>query len=630
MNKSLKTGCISKYGYFNRFAFVNLTKSKIEIKSLDDDILRDFIGGSGLGAYLLYKYTKRDVEPLGEENILAFLTGPFVGTKIPTSGRHAVVTKSPLTNIWAESDIGGSFGTMLRFCGFDGIVLFGKAAKPVYLLVTDDKIEIRNAEHLWGRDTFYTDEKLKEETDKETKITSIGIAGENMVMFSSIMSDGRDGRAAGRAGVGAVMGSKNLKAICAKGTKQITIFDEASLNKSLRQFAPVLVKNTKPRKDFGTAGSLVGSEKVGDLPIKNWKIGSWEDGAQKISGQRMKDTILSGNYYCANCIIGCGRKIRINEGKYKGIDCGGPEYETLAMLGSMCLIDNLEAICKGNELCNKYGLDTISTGATIAFAMECYEKKIITDKDTDGIKLTWGNEDAMIQMINMIANKTGIGRVLAQGVRKASEILGPETKEFAIHVKGLEPPAHDPRAYNSIAVGYATSNRGACHLQGFSHPYEIGTTLPEVGFTEPFDRFAIIGKGRMTAILQNYMALCDSVKICKFAIVGGTTLTQLVEWLNYITGWNMSIEEFLKAGERIFTLKRIYNNECGITSEDDDLPDRLKCLKRGGGTNDNLPMLDEMLVEYYKYRQWDDKGRPRSEKIKELALDKYINYPSCI
>lgn len=611
------------YGYFNNYVFVDLTKGKITYKSFDESILKDFIGGSGLGAYILYKYTDKNTEPLSENNLLLFLTGPFVGTVVPSSGRHAVVTKSPATNIWAESDIGGSFGAMLRKCGIDGIIIRGKSKIPVYLWVNDENVEIRNATHLWGQDTFVVDEKIRQETDNEAEVTSIGIAGENMINFASIMSDGKDSRAAGRAGVGAVMGSKNLKAICAKGTKKVSIYDEVSLKKSVKDFLPTLIKNTKTRKEYGTAGSLMGSEKVGDLPIKNWKMGSWEEGAKKISGQVMTETILTGKYYCANCVIGCGRKIKINEGKYKTVG-SGPEYETLGMLGSMCLIDNLEAICKGNELCNRYGLDTISTGAVIAFAMECYENEIITDKDTNGIKLNWGNEEAMIEMIHMIATRYGIGNILAQGVKNASKIFGQKTGKYAIHVKGLEPPAHDPRAYNSLAISYATSNRGACHLQGFTHAYETGATLPEVGYNKPFDRFSVNNKGEMTAVLQNYMSLLDSLKICKFAITGGISATQIVNWLNYITGWNYTIEEFFKTGERIFNLKRIYNNECGITIEDDVLPDRLLNCCKGGGTIDNLPPLSVMLSDYYNYRKWDDKGKPSAEKIKDLKLDKYL------
>lgn len=611
------------YGYFNNYIFIDLNTGEITKTSFSESILRDFIGGSGLGSYILHKYAAKDTNPLGEENLLCFLTGPFVGTIVPSSGRHAVVTKSPLTNIWAESDIGGSFGEMLRKCGIDGIIISGRSKMPIYLWITEYNVEIRNAEHLWGKDTFYVDEKIRQETDINGEVTSIGIAGENLVNFASIMSDGKDSRAAGRSGVGAVMGSKNLKAICAKGNLKMPIFDEKSLNKSVKEFLPTLVKNTMTRKEHGTAGSLIGSEKIGDLPIKNWQNGSWVSGAKKISGQVMTESILTGKYFCAKCPIGCGRKISIDHGVY-AMKGSGPEYETLGMLGSMCLIDNLEAICKGNQLCNMYGLDTISTGAVIAFAMECYEKKIITDKDTGGINLEWGNEDAMINMIHLIAKRDGIGEILANGVKKASEFFGPSSNEFSIHVKGLEPPAHDPRAFSSLAVAYATSNRGACHLQAFSHAYEVSATLPEVGFDLPFDRFSSEGKGQMVAILQNYMSMLDSLKICKFAITGGTTVSQLIEWLNDITGWEYTVEEFFKTGERIFNLKRVYNFNCGLKKEDDTIPDRLLNCTKGGGTDDFLPPLKEMLDEYYNYRDWNYEGFPSLAKLSELKLDKYM------
>jgi len=406
------------------------------------------------------------------------------------------------------------------------------------------------------------------------------------------------------------------------GSKNTAVARPDELRRSIKEFLPTLVANTKFRKEFGTAGGIIAAENVGDLPIKNWQAGSWEEGAERVSGQRMAQTILTGKFYCSACMIGCGREVKITSGPYAGVQGAGPEYETLGMMGSLCLVDDLEAIAMANELCNRYGMDTISTGAVIAFAMECFEHGLVTEQDAGGVNLAWGNADAVIELIHQIGQKKDLGRVLAEGVKRAAAKIGGIAGEFALHVKGLEPPAHDPRAFNSLAVAYATSNRGACHLQGFTHPYETAAVLPELGYTKPLNRFDVKGKGKLTADLQNLMCMCDSLKICKFAVVGGVTLTHLVNWLNLVTGWDLDIAGFMQRGERLFNLKRLYNIRCGISRKDDTLPQRLLSLKRGsGGAADNLPPLGEMLAEYYDYRGWDEFGRPLPFKVEELALN---------
>jgi len=608
-------------GYHGKVVLIDLSKGSVgEIRVSGDDFQK-YIGGSGLGAKILYEGTGADTDSLGPNNLLILMTGPYTGTKIPTSGRHAVVTKSPLTGIWAESDIGGSWGTALKGAGIDGLVIKGIASHPTYIWINEGSIEIRRADHLWGVDTYQLDGLIKAETDPKAEVTSIGPAGENLVKFAAIMSDGKDGRAAGRSGVGAVMGAKKLKAIAVMGSLKTPIARPEELQQSIKELLPNLAVNTKARKDFGTAGTVMSAEDLGDLPIKNWQQGSWKEGAAKISGQRMAETILTGRYYCGSCTIGCGRVVKITSGPYAGVDGGGPEYETLAMLGSLCMVDDLEAISMANELCNRYGMDTISAGAAIAFAMECFEKGMLSAQDTGGVRLDWGSAEAVIELVHQIGQRKALGNLLAEGVRRAADLLVENAKEFALHVKGLEPPAHDPRAFNSLAVAYATSNRGACHLQGFSHPYEIRITMPEIGYLQPLDRFAVQGKGELTAILQNLMCMCDSLKICKFALLGGTTLTHLTAWLNQIAGWDLSIEEFLRTGERLFNLKRMYNVRCGITRQDDTLPKRLLTLKRGtGGAAENLPPLEEMLAEYYRYRGWDESGIPTPAKLAELGL----------
>lgn len=609
-------------GYMGKILRVNLSNQEIQIEPLNEQWAEKFIGGSGLGAKYLFEMTDEKTDPLGPENPLIFMNGPFTGTSVPLSGRHGVVSRSPLTGIFGESDVGGTWGSNLKKAGFDGILITGKSEKPVYLWIHNDKVEIRDASHLWGKDTYETDSIVKSETHEKAVVSSIGQAGENQVSIASIMTDGRDARAAGRCGMGAVMGSKNLKAIVVLGTQKVPVHRPEEVSRLQKEFAPLINKNAENFRKYGTSGSLSVFEAMGTLPLQNWKfVGRWEESAEKINGFTMAETVLTGRYFCEACVLGCGRKIKIEKGPYAGVEGAGPEYETLALLGSNCLIDHLEALCYANELCNRYGLDTISLGGVVAFAMEAYERGLIDREETGGIELLWGKEEALIEMIKQIAFKKGFGKILGQGVRKASELIGKNSIEFAPHIKGLELPAHDPRGYNAGAVGFATSARGACHLSGLSHTFERVLKSPEMGIPEPLDRFEVKGKGILAAKSQNLMGLMDSLKLCKFILFGGVTITHMVKWYSDVTGREITIEEFLKTGERIFNLKRLYNVRLGISRKDDTLPFRHLTLKRQGkGITPNLPPLGQMLSEYYEYRGWSEEGIPTPEKLKELGL----------
>ncbi|MCW4027805.1 MAG: aldehyde ferredoxin oxidoreductase family protein [Candidatus Bathyarchaeota archaeon] len=609
-------------GYAGKVLRVDLTHGKLASKTFDDGVLRKYIGGSALAARVLFDETSPQTDPLGPDNLLIFMTGPLTATKVPLSGRHEVVAKSPLTGLYGESDIGGSWGTELKKAGYDGVIIEGRSDKPVYLWIYDGEAEIRDAGHLWGKDTYVLDEIIKGETGSKAAVTCIGPAGEKLAKISAIMSDGKHGRAAGRCGLGAVMGSKNLKAISVLGSLSPDVADPEGLEKSVKELAPMIVEGTKNTHDNGTSGGMTAMEYLGDVPVKNWLVGKWEEGAEKLSGQTMTATILTGRYYCSGCIVGCGREVRIKNGKYGEVDGAGPEYETSAMLGANCLIDDLEAVAKANELCNRYGLDTISTGAAIAFVMEAYDRGLITDEDTGGVQLEWGNAESMIRMVEMIGKREGLGWLLGEGVRAASEKIGGLTHEFAIHVKGLELPAHDPRAYYSQGVSYATSNRGACHLQSLSHIFERSVTLPDLGYPEVQDRHGVEGKGELVAKVQNLMCMFDSLKVCKFIMFGGVKPKHLVNWINQVTGWEMSLKEFMKTGERIYNLKRLYNVREGLSRKDDTLPPRVLTQKKGeGGSPDNLPPLGELLSQYYQYRGWDEMGIPAKEKLMELGLE---------
>lgn len=612
-------------GYIGKLAYIDLTIGEITVRELSREECHHWLGGSGLGIKILMEESSPQVDPLGPDNPLIFITGPMTGTCIPASGRHQVITKSPLTGIYGEADAGGDWGTILKRAGFDGLVIKGQAEQPVYLVVRDGQIDIIDASPVWGLDTFDTDTKLKEIHGSDIAVASIGQAGERKVLLATIMNEGKKARSAGRGGLGAVMGAKRLKAIVVAGEGLIPIHDEDRLEQSIHSVVPMIEKRTKSMAEYGTAGGISGAERIGDLPLKNWSQGSWPD-AEKISGQAMKDTMSTGRNRCHSCPIGCGRSIKGNS-RHGKVDGAGPEYETLGMFGGSCLISDLSAITKANELCNRYGIDTISTGSAIAFLMDIYEKGFIKDHEL-GIEMldksilpVWGNADALIWLIHAIVNQEGIGKTIGQGVRKAAEIIGGAAHECAFHVKGLEMPAHDPRAFNSLALGYATSNRGACHLQGGSYFFEKMVTLPEIGINQVLDRFRLDNQGNIQARLQDIMCLMDSLKLCKFLFYGGINLTIITDWLNHLTGLDYSVEELLLAGERIFNLKRQYNINCGITSSDDSLPRRiLEEARPDGGAAGNLPPLGNMLEEYYEARGWDANGRPSWATITRLGL----------
>jgi aldehyde:ferredoxin oxidoreductase len=613
---------MSLKGYVHKILRLDASDRRVDIEELQDEWVRKFIGGSGLGTKFLYDLTDESTAPLGPENHIVFMTGPFTGTTVPLSGRHSVMSLSPLTGIFGESDVGGSWGTMLKRTGFDGIIITGKSEKPIYLWAPDGEYEIRDASHLWGKDTYEIDRLLRGETHEKAVVCTIGRAGENQVPLATIMTDGKHARAAGRCGLGAVLGAKRLKAIVVHGTGRVPLHDPDRVRNLLKKYGAQIRENMKGFSKYGTSAGLSAFESMGTLPIQNWKfVGRWEQGAGKINGLTLAETVMTGRYYCASCIVGCGRKVKVNSGAYAGVDGAGPEYESLALLGSNCLIDDLEALCYATELCNRFGLDTISTGGAIAFGMECYEKGLIDRKDTNGIELRWGNADALIKMVALIAEKKGFGEVLGQGVRKAAEEIGKNSVEFAMHVKGLELPGHDPRAYNAGGLSFATSSRGACHMAGLSHAFERTLKAPEIGIIGPMDRFQVEGKGILAAKTQNVMGMMDSLKLCKFILFGGITITDIVQWYHYVTGRKMTLDNFMKTGERIFNLKRLFNVRLGISRKDDFLPFRSLTLRREGeGLIANLPPLGQMLNEYYEYRGWSEEGIPSLEKMSELGL----------
>lgn len=606
-------------GYMGKILKVNLSASKISEEPLNMSFAKMFLGGSGLACRILYDMIDENTGPLGPDNPLIFMTGPLTGTLAPSCGRYVVCAKSPLTGIWGESNSGGKFGPMLKFSGYDGIVIIGRSEKPVYLSIINGSAELRSAEHLMGKTTFETQEIIAEEVgEKRVGIACIGLAGENLVKYAAIMNDG--GRAAGRTGMGAVMGSKNLKAVAVFGSEKVPLVDEEKFREVAKE-AHTIVKesfNTQLFRQLGTGGYVDMAQELGDMPNKYFTLGIFED-ANKISGSTMTETILVRNSACYGCPIGCGRIVKIEEGKYKLSETDGPEYETLCAFGSLILNDNLEGLAYANYLCNIYGIDTISCGSTIAFTIYLYEQGKITENDTGGIKLKWGDIDTVIQLIEMIAYRKGFGNVLAEGVRKLGKKYG--ALDYAAEVKGLEIPFHDPRAFFGMAICYATSPRGACHLNGDVYMVDLGQEVSELGIVSG-DRFEEENKVEVAVKSQNWRTVYNSMIMCQFCNLPAEIIAKL---LTYSTGQEYTIKDLDLLGERIFNLKRILNNKLGVTRKDDYLPKIVLTPLNEGGTEGRVPNIDKMLRKYYEIRKWDHKtGKPTKEKLKQIGLQNLL------
>jgi aldehyde:ferredoxin oxidoreductase len=610
---------VSLGGYVGKILDVNLSNGTVnKVPLLEQDVTR-FIGGSGIAAKTLYDETGPETDPLGPDNVLCFMTGPITGAHVFSSGRHEVTSKSPLTGIFGESSAGGFFGVFLKKAGFDGIVIRGKASNPVYIWIHDDTAVIRRADHIWGKDTFVTDELIRSETHPKAQVSCIGIAGENMVPLSGIMSEGRRARAAARAGIGAVMGSKNLKAISVYGENSIASCFPEKIRSLNQKLGPDLARNSLPMRRYGTGASLERVESIGDLPIRNWSQGSWEEGASRVGGINIVETMITGKSVCYRCPIGCGKEIVNTMTQYGLLHGRGPEYESLAALGSMLLLDDLEAVCYANELCNRFGIDTISVGGTIAFAMELFEKGIINENDTEGIKLSWGDPRAVHELITLIAHRKGFGEILGHGSREASRQIGKGSEEFAIQVKGMEVAMHDPRARSSLGLAYATSNRGACHLQGQSSIFESRASDPSIGIDEPLAPYGTEGKADLVVKSQSLGSIYDSLCLCRYFRPG---MDNVARYYSYVTGMDVGVDGLMEMGHRIFTLKRLYNVRHGITRKDDIIPGRISSLAfPDGGSKGNLPNLGPMLFEYYKIQAWSEDGIPTLKSLRELGLE---------
>lgn len=606
-----------KYG---RVLVINLSDHNSRTMEIDSGILKKFIGGAGLAAYFYSELADRDVSVMDPASPFMIMTGPLTGTPVMLSGRHGFAGRSPLTGFWGEASVGGHWGREFRRTGFDGLVLLGKADKPVYLWLKDEDLEVLDADHIWGLDTFETDCVLRKQLGDNVQVCSIGPAGEKLVKFAGIFTDGVHARPAARCGLGALMGSKNVKAIVVQGTGEIPIRNVGALRKSVKEVMPSFMDNMKGLREFGTPQLVLPCEVIGDLPIKNWGQGKWTEGAKKISVWELNDKYLKKRFHCAGCPVGCGRTVGgIIDPSLE--ETGGAEYETLAMLGSNCLIDDLSSLLRLNELVNRLGLDSIETGAIVAFSMELYEKGLIGPKQLGSLKLEWGNAKAAESLIRMMAYREGFGDLLAEGLKVAADAIGGMALEYAIQTNNMALPAHDPRAYSSIALGYSTSSRGPCHTNAFSHIFERSTIFPEIGIDKVLDRFHSEGKAGMVIKAQNLMNLWENLCLCKFSFFGGIKLHLISEWLKCVSGWDIDIEGLIEVGERSFNLKRQLNIQWGMSRKNDTLPPRILTHRvNDGGAGDHLPAFNIMLSEYYELRGWNKEGIPTEETFKKLML----------
>ncbi|MFX0197187.1 MAG: aldehyde ferredoxin oxidoreductase family protein [Candidatus Hodarchaeota archaeon] len=615
-------------GYKGKLLYIDLSERTFETRILEEQDARMFLGGSGLGSKILFDEMDLMLDPFDSRSLIVLTTGPLVGLPFSYCSRYVVSGKSPTTGGWGEAHAAGFWGPELKFAGFDGLVIRGKAETPIYLLIKDGDGEVRDAKHLWGKDTFETESMIRRELqDPSIRVLSIGEAGERLSKMAAIMSDG--GRAAARGGLGAIMGAKHLKAVALKGgDRRIKISNQEGFD-DFRREGNKIIKETPSAKmlhDFGTSAFFNVQVEFGNVPTKNWSLGSRKETIDKLSGRTMAQKYLSGRYHCRACVVGCGRLVEVKEGLYETPNTMGPEYETIGAFGNNCMNEDLESIIKMNYLANAYGMDSISAGAVIAFAMECYERGLLTKKDTDGIELVWGNQNAMIELLEKIRKREGIGDLLADGVKVASEKIGGGSDQFAIHVKGLELPMHDPRAFASWAIALTTANRGACHNQAITYGIERGMTYPDIGIDKPLDRFiSDESKSKITKIMQDFYSILESLIACKFVVYGGLRLTHLNALLNSVTGWDTDIAELMKTGERLYNLNRLFNVKCGISRKDDSLPWRIeKEALTDGGAKGHLPDLEKMLDPYYKMRDWDEKGIPNVKKLTDLSLGKYL------
>ncbi|MCK5560227.1 MAG: aldehyde ferredoxin oxidoreductase family protein [Thermoplasmata archaeon] len=610
------------HGYSGMILEVDLTEGEISTSKVTEKMIRNYLGGNGFATKILYDNFKSQTDAFDPENILVITPGVFTGTPVPTGGKVVFHTKSPLTGTFTDSVMGGAIGAELKYAGYDAIVITGKSAKPVYITIFDDKVELKNAEHLWGKDTRETDYILKRELGNNfAAVASIGIGGENMVRYACVCCDERQ---SGRGGVGAVMGAKNLKAIAVHGTNSISVANPFKFQELIKGYLAKIVDHPDYNKytKYGTGEFMdwMNVEK-GVFPTRNWQQSVF-DKREHIDPYYWGPKYVKKNKACFACVRPCGRVFKIENGKYEGTVFDGVEYETLYSLGSQCGNPDIEALGKANELCDLYGIDTISAGVCIGFAMELYEKGILTKEDVGDLELRFGNGEAVPQMVELIAKREGLGNILAEGVKRAAEHIGQGAEDYAIHVKGQEPPAYDMRGLKGMGLAFMSSWRGACHLKSSAYALELTGKYWKF---KGVDRLSAENKGEEIKAMEDFVTIYDCLGICKFSRKI-YYLEQMQELLEVVTGFKFTEDELMTIGERLTNLKRLFNLREGITRKDDKLPKRILSEPIPEGVSKGhyiKPEEAEMMIgDYYRVRGWDEEGVPTEAKLEELGITK--------
>jgi aldehyde:ferredoxin oxidoreductase len=618
-------------GYFGKQLRISLDTQETCVEEIDSAVLKKYLGGVGYGARVLYDEIKKGIDPLSPDNKIIFATSPLTANNIPGGGSIMLCFKSPLTQIWGESRCGGDFGPDIRRAGFDALIIEGRAPEPVFLVINDDDVALRPAGHMVGKKVTEKIAKIRAElNDPKISVMCIGPAGEKLVKIATVMLEHR---AAGRCGAGAVMGSKNLMGIAVKGSQQAKVADPEKMKTAIKNAMNIIRESETAAgfKEHGTPGDMGPNDAAGDWPTKNWHSNSWGKG-EELYDKFFEQHLVKNNGCYRGCPIACGRIADVKSGKFQTPAHEGSEYESLSAFTAFVLNDNIEAAVHSTYLCNEYGIDTISAGALIAFAMECYENGILTKEDVADMDLSWGNPDVLPELVRMISLREGIGDILAEGVKVAAEKIGKGSEEFAIHGKGLEAPAHDPRSGKALAVTYGTASRGLCHIQPLEGmAYDSGKLdwgLTEYGIPDPnsVERWDEKGKGQIVKVLQDGLVLPDILNTCKFFMYAGITLSNLAELLSASTGWDITGRDLLKVGERVLNLQRLFNMREGLSRKDDILPERIKQQPAFGFYEKEeqcaIKDFEGMLDEYYAARRWDIRtGMPSKEKLRELGLE---------
>lgn len=605
-------------GYVGKLLYVDLSSGKIAEEIHDDKFYQDYLGGYGIGARVLFTRQKAGVNALGPDNFLGFVPGLLTGTPALFGSRYTVVGKSPLTGGWGDANSGGDLGPYLKFAGYDAVFFSGISQKPVYLLINDGKAELKDASHLWGKDTNETEDMLKAEVGKDVRLACIGPAGEKQSLISCIINN--KGRAAGRSGLGAVMGSKKLKAIAVIGKGRVPLANRDLVNELRKKYLadPVEPYNTI-FKDVGTPGFTEFMAHNGDSPVKNWGgVGVVDFPDVKPVGGEAVIARQQRKYGCWGCHVACGGHMKGSMGPYAFADgVHKPEYETVTSFGTLCLNNNLDSIIKANDICNRYGLDTISAGVSIAFAIECYESELISDKDTQGIKLTWGNHAAIVAMIEKLAKREGFGAVLADGVKVAAQRIGKNAADYAMHIGGQEVPMHDPKYGWHWATVYTIDATPARHMQGGEGFVPAGMELP------PFDAKSFSGRAPAHKKMACYAHVANSVGMCLFGTLFCMKSNAIADFLPAVTGWDVSMDDLLRTGERIANIRQAFNIREGLNHTKFKMPNRVLGMppQKAGPLAGVQLDIDTLATEYLKELDWDPKtGKPSKAKLEQLGL----------